>query len=217
MRRLAIVFSAALAFGATTAFGLTWDFENAAQAKDWKAPNGTWEVGGGALKVTSKDAAQRTIAGNATWTDYTVETRIRIDEGNWAGVVFRAKSDMEFYVAYLNVPDNKSELWKHQAGALDKRAAINSNNPAVDVKIANGEWFDLKVVAKGDTFTFSINGKEQWTLKDADYPAGAVGVFSWQTLASWDSLSVTGAGIDPVTAVDPKAKLASTWATLKSR
>lgn len=217
MRRFAIALSMVMAFGSVAAFGQSWDFESAAQLNQWKAPNGTWEISDGALKVTSKEAAQRSIAGDASWTDYTVETKMRIDEGNWAGVVFRAKSDMEFYVAYLNVPDNKSELWKHQAGALDKRAAVNSANPAVDVKIANGEWFDVKIVAKGDTFTLSVNGKEQWTHTDPDYAAGAVGVFTWQTLASWDSVKVTGPGIPTVTAVDPKAKLAATWATLKTR
>jgi len=217
MRPLAILLSAAVCLGAATVWGQSWDFESAAQLNQWKAPNGKWAIEGGVLKVTSEDAAQRIIAGDPSWTDYTVETRMRIDKGNWAGVVFRAKSDFEFYVAYLNVPDNKSELWKHQAGALDKRAAINSNNPAKDVKIANGQWFDLKVDVKGDTFTFFIDGKQQWQLKDGDYKAGAVGVFSWQTLASWESVKVTGPGISPPTAVDPKGKLASTWAGLKAR
>lgn len=217
MRRFGVALGMVLAFGVTGAYGQVWDFESAAQLNQWKAPNGTWVIQGGVLKTTSKDPAQRVLAGDPSWTDYTVETRMRIDEGNWAGVVFRAKSDFEFYVAYLNVPDNKSELWKHQPGALDKRAAINSNNPAKDVKIVNGQWFDLKVDVRGDTFTFSIDGKQQWQLKDADYKAGAVGVFTWQTLASWDSLKVTGPGIPGATAVDPKAKLATTWATIKTR
>jgi len=82
--------------------------------------------------------------------------------------------------------------------------------------VGRGAWMDVKIDVKGDTFTFVLNGKDQWTHKDALYTAGKVGAFTWQTTASWDNFKVTGPGIDSTTPVEPKSKLAATWGLLKT-
>ena len=121
-----------------------WDFEKGAD--DCNVANGTWESQKGIYHVDQAGVAEHSLIGEDNWDDYTVEAKIRIDANNWAGLIFRAQSEHEYYVYYLNVPDNKSEIWKHMPGAWDTRVAITSNIPAVGkLKIKNGEWFDVKV------------------------------------------------------------------------
>jgi hypothetical protein len=96
----------------------TWTFD--AGAADWEAANGTWEVNGGVYQeVSGGEAAMHTLVGDVAWDNYTVEAKVRLDEGNWAGVIFRAQNEFEYYVFYLNVPDNKTEFWRHKQGAFD--------------------------------------------------------------------------------------------------
>jgi len=218
MRRLLMWVCVGVSLVATHAFGLTWDFENPDQFKVWKSVNGDWSIKEGAMvDKDNRQPAQRILVGEASWTDYTIEAKLRVDDGNWAGIVFRAKSDFEYYVAYLNVPDNKSELWRHNPGAHDARNAINSNFAAKDTKVERGKWMDVKIEIAGDLFKYTLNGKPQWEATDGNYKAGKVGVWTWQTSASFDDFSVNGKGIPVGLAVAPQGKAASVWGVLKSR
>jgi len=191
-----------------------WDFEK--DVKDWKVANGDWKIEGGFYKETSGAVpAMHSLIGEDNWDDYVVEAKIRLDQGNWAGLVFRAQSEFEYYIYYMNVPDNKSELWRHTKPAFDSRANI-SQIPAVDVKIANNEWLNVKVVAQGKTLQLWINGKLQHEDTDDAYPAGQIGAWVWDTGASFDDVKVSGAGIaGSVTPVQPKGKLATSWGKIK--
>ncbi len=209
------VFAIGICLGTPLAFAgeQMWTFDKDATA--WKVANGTWTVEGGAYKIVKGEPAMHSLVGDVKWTDYTLEAKVRIDEGNWAGLVVRAQSDMEYYVYYMNVPDNKSELWKHTKPAFDSRANI-SQIPAVDVKIANNEWLNVKVVAQGKTLQLWINGKLQHEDTDDAYPAGQIGAWAWDTGASFDDVKVSGAGIaGSVTPVQPKGKLATSWGKIK--
>lgn len=191
-----------------------WDFEE--KHDDWEVANGDWAIKGGIYQVEKGGKAEHSLVGEEKWDDYTVEAKIRLDEGNWAGVVFRAQSEMEYYVYYLNVPNNKSELWRHSKGAWDTRAAITSNIPASKkVKIENDEWLDVKVEVEGEIFKFYINGDFQGEQKDGTYKTGMIGVWAWETGASFDDVTITGDNVKDTLAVDPNQKLATTWGRLK--
>ena len=87
-----------------------------ADADDWTPANGTGSVEAGTYKL-AKGAAEHALIGDAAWDDDTVAAKVQLDEGNWAGIVFRAQSEMAYYVYYLNVPNNKTELWRHKTDA----------------------------------------------------------------------------------------------------
>ena len=204
-----------LALAQTAAAGTQlWDFESG--ASDWDTPNGTWEVNGGMYQeVSGTDPAMHSVVGDASWTDYVIEATVRVDEGNWAGIAFRAQSDFEYYVYYMNVPDNKSELWKHNDGAFDARENLN-DIPGTNILIENGVGHAVKVVVAGDTFELWIDGEMQSQDTDASYAAGKAGVWAWATMASFDDFSVTGAGIaDNGTPVEPQGKLTTAWGRMK--
>ena len=190
-----------------------WDFEE--DHDDWKVANGEWEIKGGTYHVDRGGQAEHSLIGEEKWDNYTIEAKVRLDAGNWAGIVFRAESEMEYYVYYLNVPSNIIELWRHKEGGWAARDNI-AQNPAVEkVQIKNEEWIDMKVVVEGDTFEVHLNGKLQAEHTDGAYKTGQVGVWAWETEASFDDFTVSGDNIIDTLAVDPSHKLATTWARLK--
>ena len=191
-----------------------WDFEE--KHDDWEVANGNWAIKDGIYQLDKGGKAEHSLVGEEDWDDYTVEAKVRIDEGNWAGVVFRAQSEMEYYIYYMNIPNNKSELWKHSKGAWDTRVALNSNiGAAGKLKIENEEWYDVKVIVEGDTFQLHINGELQGEQTDGDYKTGMIGVWGWETGASFDDVMITGDNVVDTLAVDPNHKLATTWGRLK--
>ena len=196
----------------------SWSFE--ADAADWTPANGTWSVEDGTYKLAKGGRAEHSLVGEVGWEDYTVEAKVRLDEGNWAGVVFRAQSEMEYYVYYLNVPNNKTELWRHKEGAWDARDKIGEL-AGTNVTIANGEWFDMRVVVEGTSMKLWINGEDQGELADetdAGYAAGQAGVWAWETAASFDDVKVSGNEIvGGETPVEPLDKLTTTWGRIKQR
>ena len=78
-----------------------FDFEDPKQADHWKVANGNWKIQKGVYtEISAAEKAAHTLFGEADWTDYTVETKIRIDANKWAGLVFRAISEYEYYIVY---------------------------------------------------------------------------------------------------------------------
>ena len=214
-----------------------WDFDNIGNKKDWEEANGDWKFKKGIFQeVSGGQAAMHQIVRGVDWKkwdDYTVSAKIRIDEdgSKWAGLIFRAQKDNHaYYVYYLNVPDNKTEFWVHlPGGGFDKRRAVSSNIAAKKKlqkeKIEVDKWMDVKVVTKGSTFEFYINDELQGELEDKDdedleivaYEKGAVGVWCWQSKASFDDVMVEGDSVTDTLAVDPQSKLATTWSGIKTR
>lgn len=205
-----------------------WDFDKIGNEADWEEANGDWKFTKGIFQETSGgEAAMHQIVRGADWekwTDYTVSCKIRIDKGNWAGLIFRAQKDNhEYYVYYLNVPDNKTEFWVHLKGAWDTRRAVSSNIAAAKklqkekIEGDGAKWHDVKVVTKGSVFEFYINDELQGELEDKDYAKGAVGVWCWQAQASFDDVMVEGDTVTNTLAVDPQSKLSTTWSSIKTR
>ncbi len=224
--RVVITLSKLTALSLITVFGMVlslpthagtqlWDFEE--KHDDWKVANGNWEIKGGVYHVERGGQAEHSLVGEEDWDDYTIEAKVRLDDHNWAGIVFRAQSEMEYYVYYLNVPNNKTELWRHKDGAWNARDNI-AQIPAVEkVEIKNDEWIDMKVVVEGSKFEIHLNGKLQGEHEDGMYKTGQVGVWAWETEASFDDFTVYGDNIEDTLAVDPNRKLATTWGRIKQQ
>jgi hypothetical protein len=192
-----------------------WDFEKADQEKEWNVATGKWGIEDGVYQETSgATAAMASFVGEEDWTDYTVEAKIRIEQSNWAGLIFRAKSDLEYYVLYFGVGAT-IELWRHKPPNVDSRDNI-FNIPQKGVgAFAAGEWYTLRAVVEGDEFQLFVNDELQNEVVDAVYDAGRIGVWAWQATASFDDVTVTGDGIKDTTAVNPDKKLAITWGKLR--
>ena len=195
-----------------------WDFEDAERNKEWKVANGKWKFNKGVYQETSgTEAAMHSIVGETKWDDYTVEAKVRMDDGNWAGLIFRAQNEFEYYVFYLNQPDQKTELWVHKKGAFDAREVGNPQNYPVKgkIEIKNGDWNHMKIEVKGEKFKLFLDDIEQGEGQAGiSYKNGSIGVWCWETKASFDDVKITGKGVKTLP-VNPKSKLASVWGQLK--
>ena len=196
-----------------------WTFDDA--TADWVASNGTWKVQDGVYKQTTRwgEAMHALVVDSEPWTDHGLSAKVRIEAGHWAGIVFRAQNEFEYYVYLLCPKENKSELWRHRRSTAFKdgfegRDEIEHNIEPIGLTITKQEWFILSVQVEGDRIAVAINGIQQGVFTDSTYPTGTVGVWTWDTQASFDDISVTQE-MTPVTPVEPQGKLATSWASLK--
>ncbi len=166
-----------------------WDFQE--DAKGWKVANGNWFVDDGLYKVSRGDVSEHSLVGQSDWDNYTIDAKVRIDNIHWAGIVFRAKSETEYYVYYINTLDQRNQLFKHSAGDWDNREEIAWTWTVGGIQLQNDVWYDLTVEVLGNKFTCYINGKEQIVMFDNTYEAGKVGLWAWDTAASFDDFTVT--------------------------
>ena len=198
---------------------LTWTFDDT--AADWTPANGTWEVEDGVYKQTTRyGKAQKALANGAEWTDHTVAAKVRIEAGHWAGIVFRAQNEFEYYVYLICPKENKSELWRHRRSTAFKdgfegRDEIEHDIKPVGLTLTKNEWFTLSATVEGSRIALAINDIEQAVFVDDTYPRGKIGVWTWDTQASFDDVSVNGVPTTSLTPVEPHGKLATAWAELK--
>lgn len=198
---------------------LTWTFDDT--AADWTPANGTWEVEDGVYKQTTRyGKAQKALANGAEWTDHTVAAKVRIEAGHWAGIVFRAQNEFEYYVYLICPKENKSELWRHRRSTAFKdgfegRDEIEHDIAPIGLTLARNEWFTLRATLEGSRIALAINDIEQAVFVDDTYPRGKIGVWTWDTQASFDDVSVNGVNTTSLTPVEPHGKLATAWAELR--
>lgn len=198
-----------------------WTFDN--NAADWTPANGTWEVEEGVYKQTTRwGEAQKALVDGTEWTDHTLEAKVRVDDGHWGGIVFRAQNEFEYYVYLICPKENKSELWRHRRSTafndgFEARDEIEHDIEPIGLTITRNEWFTLRVAVEGSRIAVAINGIEQGVFFDSTYPVGKVGVWTWDTQASFDDVSVKGDTTTSLTEIEPQGKLAMSWAALKRR
>ncbi len=198
-----------------------WTFDN--DASDWTPANGSWEVEEGIYKQTMRyGEAQKALVNGVEWTDHTLEAKVRVDDGHWGGIVFRAQNEFEYYVYLICPKENKSELWRHKRSTAFKdgfeaRDEIEHDIDPIGLTITRNEWFTLRVVVEDSRIAVAINDIEQGVFVDDTYPVGKVGVWTWDTQASFDDVSVNGSTTAILTAIEPRGKLAVSWAALKTQ
>ena len=154
-----------------------------------------------------------------SWTDYTVEAKVRITEGGplapIVGIFFRVNGDN---------PKKGLMECNYYYFRLDQRAAegpclIKSPNKIIEIHKAKPCKLDknyvLKAVVKGSSIKCYIDGKLEFDVKDDSFPKGSVGVGTFNAGASFDNLTVEGPEIPQ--AVDSKDKLAQIWSAIKVR
>lgn len=202
-------------------YALIDDF-NDGKDNDWKPIQGKWSVIKGEYAqedtkwttTATNETYTRSFFGNENWTNYTVEAKVRIEEGGELapiiGIFFRVTE--------------KSEKGDYYYFRLDQRAAegpclikspntILLENKAKPCEIRKD--YVLKVVAEGDNFKCYIDNKLEMEVTDASFKAGAIGVGTFNANGRFDNVSVNGPGIAP-NAVSLKGKLTATWASIKN-
>ena len=79
-----------------------------------------------------------------------------------------------------------------------------------------GVWLTARMVADGDHYQVFINDEQVCDFQSSTLDKGGVALYSRNAEVYFDNLRITGNTIpDNVTAVDPNAKLTTTWGQIK--
>jgi len=196
----ALVTGAALVLGvAGGAFAATLfsdDFQDG-NANGWTTSGGTWSVVSDGTQVyrqtgTSGDARAR--AGSSSWTDYTVQARVKPLSFNgtnrFAAVLARTQSSTSYY--YLALRSNNTVELKKLVNGTGTTLGVAS------VTVTLNTWYTLAIEVTGSTLRGRVNGNLVATATDTQYAAGNVGVATFNATASFDDVVVsTVAGPSP--------------------
>ena len=160
------------------------DFKDG-DAKGWKEINGRWSVKDDQYVQSTHRGESRTIAGDASWTDYAVEARMMLTEGKRdAGIIARYVDDKNFY--FMEV---KAKAFKIQRKAKGKWHTVAEARPKPP--IPHNVWLDLRFEVQGDTLRHYVNGKLKLEGKDKTHAKGKIGLRSFQQAMKYDHVRVT--------------------------
>ena len=217
--RILAVFVISLMFGffASSVPAIIYDFDAAGDMDDWTPVSGDWSIDNDELVQSDlATPAMRALVGEEGWSDYTIECKIMITSGSYTGVVFRAISDLEYYVFYINANENVVELWQHTGPGDTDRTQHFKHAPEGGIAITTNEWFDIKLVIEGTSGEFYVNGELQDSVDNLANNNGRVGAWAWTTGVSFDDFSISGPEI-PELSVSPEGALPMTWGYMKRK
>ena len=215
-----VLFSASL----ESAFALLEDF-NDGKDDGWTPIQGEWEVADGEYcqrdlvwtTTATKETYQRSFFGSLDWKDYTLEAKIKILDGGAtapiAGIFFRVteisdQSDYYFWRYDLR-QGREPALIKAPNVTLIGDQVVGFPTPEFNQEVV------LRVEVTDDNIKCFLDDELQFDVNDASFPAGAIGVGTFDAEACFDDILVEGPGI-PATAVSWPGKLATTWARTKA-
>ncbi len=175
------------------------DFEDG-DAAGWTSIGGTWSViADGGSVYRGANGSGNAIAGAATWTDQTVEARVKVTQfgntkaGFRGGVIARYADATAFYVFLI---DGAGSLRVFRDG--DTPPAHSGSCGKIDANVTAGAWHTLKLKVSGSTTvrlqTF-LDGVavHDCTTTSAAVPAGAAGAYIYgsNTIVEFDDLKVS--------------------------
>jgi pectate lyase len=190
----------------------------------WTRSGGSWSVVTDGTQVarqgsTSSDA--RALAGDAAWTDYSVQARVKPLSFNgsdrFTAVLARAQSATSYY--YLTLRSSNTVQLKKLVGGSSTTLSTAS------VTVATNTWYTLRIEVSGNTLRGFVNGTQVGSATDNQFAAGRAGLATFNASASFDDVQVetgttptptaTTPTITPTGPVDPPAGLIG-YATLNA-
>lgn len=114
-----------------------------------------WSVQDGALRQTAEREFIRALAGDRSWTDYTLDLKARKISGR------------EGFLILFHINDDEDRVWWNLGGWENTRNAIEWDE-TLDSKrgrIETGRWYDIKVEVRGAAVKCSLDGEVVHELK----------------------------------------------------
>jgi len=83
-----------------------------------------------------------------------------------------------------------------------------------------GEWYTLKIEVQGDNLLLHVDDALVFETREGSNTSGGVALWAYDSIIEYDNIVVTGDDISDMGpsgyAVEPEAKLTSTWGWLKN-
>ena len=199
------------------------------------AEPGSWEVLDGELQAVSRGGLTRLlVTGNETWKDYTITVDIKPLKKHGPGNIAIAARVMENWVVWCVIgnlpilePDSRAIC---QCGNFhDEKSRLLKSKRSPFLKL--NKWSTMKLSVSGNILTLWVNGKQILGVMEIPEPivvpglleefpeflTGGAGFGLTNYTARFDNITITGEGIPDKgrLSVEPRAKLATMWASLK--
>ncbi|GIF15815.1 family 16 glycoside hydrolase [Actinoplanes teichomyceticus] len=192
----AAILAGTLATGPAYAEALFGDTFDDGNANGWSRSGGSWSVvtdGSPTLRQTSTSANAKVLAGITSWTDYTVQARVKpIAFGatdRTAGIAARAQSSSSYYALVLT-GGGAAQLHRVTGGATTVLATTATGG-------ATGTWHTLALTVQGSTLRGSIDGVQALRATDTALGSGRIGLVAAYASASYDDVVVDTAAPGP--------------------
>ncbi|MFC1712530.1 family 16 glycoside hydrolase [Candidatus Poribacteria bacterium] len=191
----------------------TWvedfDLEN---VDEWNEVVGEWNTEEGGYAETAGTDYAKTMFGDETWTNYTIEVDVTLVENvstNAVGILARADENGDNGYRFWIRTDSQNA----QFSKWENNAYAHLEQPALPVEV--GETYRLKMVMDGDLLQCFVNDELVVDLKNDFRDSGRVGLICYRSYPRYDNLVITGENIPTNLAVQSTGKLTVTWGTIK--
>lgn len=194
---------------AATAFSA--NFEDGSTSA-WSKSGGTWTVVTDGSKVLQQSNATtsnaRLFAGDSSWTDYTVQARVKplsLGSGGYVGLLARASSATTFYRLAL-LPGNSVQLQAVNSGSVTVLGSLSRT-------VATGTWYTLALTVQGTQVSGTIDGTSVASATSSVVAKGRIGVQTSLSTANVDDVLVTTGGTSPTPSATTGSPTASPTAS----
>ena len=124
------------------------------------------------LTLTEGVGATGLVPGSTSWTDYRVSVRLRSDDDDAIGVLFRYAGPDDWYRFSMDRERGYRRLVRSVAGVVEE---LWSDTQQYLV----GREYLVSLDALGDTLVGYVDGAEIFSVRDSAHPAGTVGLYCW--------------------------------------
>ncbi|MEW5768420.1 MAG: PKD domain-containing protein, partial [bacterium] len=141
--------------------------------KEWTRLRGNWSVVDGIYyqSMTSINDAW-SVAGDASWTDYTVQMKVKLGpsaQRNGTGLIFRARDNNKILLE-VGVGSNEIRFWKQASGRWSKIGSAT-----LPSGVQAGVWYIMKVEVEGPHIRGYFEGKNYLEVTDNSLAQGKIG------------------------------------------
>ncbi|OKP92082.1 hypothetical protein A3844_00750 [Paenibacillus helianthi] len=197
--------SAVLAFG-----GLQWgipsvqaasifsdDFESGSTG-NWNPTTGTWSVvqdGSSHVYFQSGSSEGRTSAGSSSWSDYSVQADIKVDNFNGSNRTYvcgRYADGNNYYAASISNSNGGTLEIRKKSGGVSTTLAMKTG-----YAITAGTVYTVKLELSGDSINMYVNDALQLNAHDNILSSGGIGLVAYKTSAKFDNVIVSDATSTP--------------------
>ncbi|WP_343274651.1 PA14 domain-containing protein, partial [Ligaoa zhengdingensis] len=155
----------------------------------WNIVSGTMSVADNTLKIERKSNGDKLWDGYATWSDYTIKARVKLDVNpnskSNAGYVFRASDlttgtdNLRGFVMGLNSSEsstNPLEKSGIEFGDIHYGWRAIANTQGDVFTFDPSQWYDFEVSAIGNAISVTVDGTKYYTKLDDAYTYGMFGI-----------------------------------------
>lgn len=117
------------------------------------------------------------VAGDAGWTDYTVQLDLRSRDNDGIGVIFRFRDNDNYYRFSMDRQRSYRRLTKKVAGHM----VVLAEDPFVYVQ---DKWYRFKAEINRDHYQIYLDDKLVFDVRDDSLSQGKIGLYCWGNAGS---------------------------------